>query len=109
MKLNIFKKNKLLCIVSLVAFIILGLELSNFFKSKEGMKLTDYDKEKFFTKPWNKFCMFEPPSCRKDFLEKPGMIGVFPIGCQCQEIGEATVPPGLPSKCYEKEPEYLYK
>ena len=109
MKLNIFKKNNLLYILCLVVFLILVVELCKFFRSKEGLNLTEYDKEKFFTRPWNKFCMFEPPSCRKYFLEKPGMIGVFPIGCHCQAIGEATVPPGLPSKCYEEEPEYLYK
>tara|TARA_E500000178_G_C16530833_1_gene534366 strand:+ start:57 stop:386 length:330 start_codon:yes stop_codon:yes gene_type:complete len=109
MNFNIFKKNKLLCCFILLILTFLALEICKSLKKKEGIVFTDFDNEKFFTKPWNEFCMFQPPSCRKDFLEKPGMIGVFPIGCNCQGVGEATNPPGLPENCYQKEAEYLYK
>ena len=77
--------------------------------TKEGITFTPFDNRTFFTRPWDNFCITTPPSCQKPFLQKPGMIGEFPAGCHCKEIGIATSPPSIENNCYELDYNYFYK
>ncbi len=95
---------------SLFGLLILGLILFYFYydTTREGVVFTPYDNRTFFTKPWNEFCIPSAPSCQKDFLEKPGMIGVFPIGCGCDGMGQAKSPPGISDDCYDIDHNQFY-
>tara|TARA_Y100000591_G_C21845193_1_gene708288 strand:- start:3179 stop:3499 length:321 start_codon:yes stop_codon:yes gene_type:complete len=106
MKLN--KCNYLSSFILLFALIILFL--FNFFNVKrEGVTFSNYDNKKYFTKPWDNFCIPSAPSCQKDFLERPGMIGEFPIGCNCMDIGISKVPPAIPESCYDDQYKLYFK
>ena len=73
---------------------------------REGVVFTNYDNSKLFTKPWNKFCETFPPSCNFN-LPSDSSIIPSPIGCWCDEHGEA---PKLNNNCtdldYSLYPEY---
>lgn len=89
--------------------LLLGYLMCKAFTKREGVVFTKFDNRTFFTKPWDNFCIPTSPSCQKPFLEKPGMIGVFPVGCNCESVGLAKSPPGLPESCYETDHSYYYK
>ena len=66
---------------------------------REGVVFTPYDNEKWFVRPWDKFCVQTPPSCQNhdNFLlvdRDP------PIGCWCNDKQQA---PLLDSKCTDLE------
>ena len=98
-------KQTLVCLILL----LLGYILCKSFVNKEGVTFTKFDNRTFFTKPWDQFCIPSAPSCQKHFLEKPGMIGVFPIGCNCETTGIAKSPPAIPDSCYDIDHNYYYK
>ena len=72
-------------------------------------KFTKFDNRTFFTRPWDNFCIPTAPTCQKDFLEKKGMLGVFPIGCNCEKTGISKSPPAIPDSCYDIDHSYYYK
>ena len=63
-----------------VIFILL-INISGY-KIKEGVTFTNYDNSKLITKPWDNFCLQNPPSCQEDscFLMNKNFS---PIGCWC--------------------------
>ena len=66
---------------------------------KEGVIFTPYDNSKVFVRPWEKFCIQTPPSCKKNdnFL----LIDRDPeIGCWCNDKQKA---PLLDNNCNEFE------
>lgn len=95
---------------SLLIPLLLGLVIFYFFytTTREGVVFTPYDNRTLFTKPWNEFCIPSAPSCQKPFLEKPGMIGVFPIGCGCKGVGQAKSPPEISDDCYDIDHNQFY-
>jgi len=95
-------------ICTLLLLVVLYFLYSNFFSSKEGVIFTPFDNRTLFTKPWNDFCIPTAPSCQPYFLEKPGMIGVFPVGCHCKGVGKAKSPPDIDEKCYEIDHDHFY-
>ena len=113
MSLGKFKfkfNNSLLSVICIVFFILICRNLfTNYNLSREGVTFTKFDNRTFFTKPWDNFCIPTAPTCQKSFLEKPGMIGVFPIGCHCEKTGIATSPPAIPDTCYDIDHSYYYK
>ena len=90
---NIFQ---VLCKSFIIIFLLLVAlnAITPFFEKKiqEGIVFTPFDNRTLFTKPWDGFCIPTAPTCQKPSLETPGMIGVFPIGCHCQDTGMATSP-----------------
>ena len=87
--------------LSIILVIIFLFLLYRYFYSplQEGVVFTPYDNEKWFNKPWDKFCVQTPPSCQKNdnFLlvdRDP------PIGCWCNDKQQA---PLLDSKCTDLE------
>ena len=74
---------------------------------KEGITFTPYDNAKFFTKPWDAFCVTQPPSCNNNMPLKQGMIGDAPIGCNCDGIGEPIKP--LRYNCNSVDFSHFYK
>jgi hypothetical protein len=97
--------------ITLICLILLlfGYLLCQTFNKKEGVIFTKFDNRTFFTKPWDDFCIPTAPSCQQPFLEKPGMIGVFPIGCNCEKTAVSKSPPAIPESCYEIDHSYYYK
>ena len=92
-----------------IILLLLGFQFCKSFVYKESIVFTNFDNKTFFTKPWDQFCIPSAPSCQQPFLEKPGMIGLFPIGCHCEATGEAKTPPAIPKSCYESSDSYLFK
>ena len=88
-------------------FLLLGIIFCKSFILREGVIFTNFDKKTFFTKPWDQFCIQTPASCQKDFLEKPGMIGNFPIGCNCESTGMSKTPPSIDRSCYNDNNYYF--
>lgn len=77
---------------------------------KEGFTLTEYDKRMLFTKPWNQFCLSPPPSWNGvDFMEKPSVLGIDPVGNWCKNYAKATSPPEISEECQEKTKSYFYE
>ena len=97
-KFNLNFQCKLLLFFLLLLLIIY---IPQFFNSsiKEGVVFTPYNNRTFFTHPWDDFCIPDAPSCQKPFLEKPGMIGIYPIGCNCKGIGKSMSPPAIEPNC----------
>lgn len=67
----------------LVLLVILLINVSGY-KIKEGVTFTSYDNSKLITRPWDEFCVQNPPPCQKNrsFLlvnREP------PIGCWCRD------------------------
>ena len=89
--------------------LLLGYLICKTLTRREGVVFTKFDNKTFFTKPWDNFCIPSAPTCQKEFLEKPGMIGVFPVGCNCRGVGLADSPPALPESCYDFDHSYYYK
>ena len=108
---SMFKfKNSILSIICIIFFILICRNLlNNYNLNREGVTFSKFDNRTFFTKPWDNFCIPTAPTCQKEFLEKPGMIGVFPIGCPCENPGIATSPPAIPDSCYDIDHSYYYK
>lgn len=92
-----------------IILIMLGVTFCRTFVKREGVVFTKFDNRTFFTKPWDNFCISSSPSCQKDFLEKPSMIGIFPVGCHCKNTGQAKSPPAIPDSCYDIDHNYYYK
>jgi hypothetical protein len=101
--------NSMLSIICIVFFLLICVNIFTNNKSREGVTFTKFDNRTFFTRPWDNFCIPTAPTCQKDFLEKPGMIGVFPIGCHCEKTAIATSPPAIPDSCYDIDHSYYYK
>ena len=101
-------KNFSACLV--VCLLLIGFILFKCFNTstREGVVFTRYDNRKLFTKPWDNFCLPSAPSCQKPFLEKPGMIGVFPVGCWCKGMGQSKSPPAVSEKCHAIDHNYFY-
>ena len=93
--------NKIVRILIIILLLILFFSFSN--KYKEGVIFTRYDNKKYFTKPWNNFCIPTAPELSTGFFRKTGMIGEYPIGCNCKDIGVSKVPPAIPDSCYNEE------
>lgn len=92
-----------------IILIMLGFTFCKSIVRREGVVFTKFDNRTFFTKPWDNFCLPSSPSCQKDFLEKPGMIGIYPVGCHCENTGIANSPPAIPDSCYDIDHNYYYK
>ena len=105
MKLKDKHLHKFRCMLLLF---MIGFLTYKMFIQREGVTFTRYDNKKFFTKPWDQFCIPTAPTCQKEFLEKPGMIGIFPIGCNCESTGISKSPPGIDRSCYLDQT-YYYK
>lgn len=105
LKLNMKMCILCLIIISLVSYLIFCM----INKSREGVTFTKFDNRTFFTRPWDNFCIPTAPTCQKDFLEKKGMLGVFPIGCNCEKTGISKSPPAIPDSCYDIDHSYYYK
>ena len=105
------KKQIVILKITLTCLIILllGFLICQSFIKREGVVFTKFDNRSFFTRPWDQFCIPTAPTCQKDFLEKAGMIGVFPIGCNCETTGIAKSPPAIPDSCYDIDHSYYYK
>ena len=104
------KTSKKISVCMLLSLLFIGGLIFNWFSksTREGVVFTPYDNRTLFTKPWNDFCIPTAPSCQKDFLEKPGMIGVFPIGCGCKGVGQAKSPPAISEDCYDIDHDHFY-
>ena len=48
----------------------------------DNRKLTNYDKWKLFTKPFDQFCINEPPSCNKS--DNNNQLNGYEVGCWCK-------------------------
>ena len=105
------KTSKKISVCMLLSLLVIGFILFSWLynPTREGVVFTPYDNRKLFTKPWNDFCIPTAPSCQKPFLEKPGMIGVFPIGCGCKGIGQAKSPPAISDNCYDIDHDHFYE
>jgi len=104
------KTSKKISACLLVSLLLIGIVVFNWLAkpTREGVVFTPYDNRKLFTKPWNDFCIPTAPSCQKNFLEKPGMIGIFPIGCGCKGVGQAKSPPAINDDCYDIDHDHFY-
>lgn len=77
---------------------------------KEGFTLTDYDKRMLYTKPWNQFCISPPPMWDEiDFMEKPALLGLEPIGNWCKNFAKASSPPEISEECQKANKSYFYE
>lgn len=82
--------------------------LDNNNKKREG--LTDYDKRMLYTRPWNQFCISPPPSWNGvDFMEKPAVLGLEPIGNWCKNFAKAESPPEISEECQKATKSYFYE
>ncbi len=104
------KTTKNISVCLLLSLLFMGFIALNWLTKpmREGVVFTPYDNRTLFTKPWNDFCIPTAPSCQKNFLEKPGMIGVFPVGCWCKGIGQAKSPPAISDDCYDIDHDHFY-
>ena len=77
---------------------------------KEGITFTEYDKRMLFTRPWNSFCVSPPPSWSgSNFIEKPAVLGLEPVGNWCKNVGSATSPPEISDDCIKLTTNHFYE
>ena len=93
--LNTSNKFYIFSLIALLSLVYYYLNSS----LREGVVFTRFDNEKWFNKPWDKFCVQTPSSCQKNdnFL----LVNRDPqIGCWCNDKQQA---PLLDNKCTDLE------
>ena len=97
---------------SAVLFLVYCLFTKNFFNKalKEGVTFTHFDNTTFFTQPWDEFCVMPPPIWDgTNFMEKPSVIGLEPVGNWCKNVGVANSPPAVSPECLQLSNNHLYE
>ena len=90
-----------------ILFLIYCLVTKSYFTGdgkplREGVTFTHFDNSTFFTKPWDEFCVNPPPSSNNNnFMEKPAVLGLDPVGNWCKNYGEALSPPSISAECFQ--------
>lgn len=60
---------------------------------QEGVVFTPYDNRMLFTKPWDQFCVNQPPSCSNNpLIRSIAGGGDQEIGCWCDRMESILTP-----------------